>query len=199
MGSLKGGLLMTHQKNILILKGSPRQNGNSAILADVAAAGAGAAGALVESFFLQGMHIEPCSACEVCHEVTEGECNIEDDMQTLYPHIRRADAILIASPVYWFTMSAQIKLVIDRWYALETSRGNALKGKKFGIILTYGDTSLETSGGINAVHTFEHMFRYIGCEIVGIVHGSANRAGEISRQPALLEQAKNLGHKLAEA
>lgn len=190
---------MTHQKRIVILKGSPRQNGNSAVLADVAAAGAGAAGALVESFYLHGLHIEPCSACEVCHEVNEGECDIQDDMQTIYPSIRRADAILLASPVYWFTMSAQLKLAIDRWYALETSKGNALKGKKIGIILTYGDTNLETSGGANALHAFEDMFRYVGCEIVGVVHGSANRAGEISKQPALLEQAKDLGRKLAEA
>lgn len=187
------------QKNILILKGSPRQNGNSALLADLAAAGGAASGALVESFFLHGMHIEACSACEVCHEVTEGECDIQDDMQTLYPKIRIADSILIATPVYWFTMTAQIKLVIDRLYALETAHGNALKGKKIGIILTYGDTSLETSGGNNALHTFQDMFRYVGCEIVGVVHGTASRAGEIASQKDLLDQAEKLGRQLAGA
>ncbi len=54
----------------------------------------------------------------------------------LYPKLREADAIVIASPIYWFTMNAQTKLFIDRWYALESPQGNALKGKQFGILLT---------------------------------------------------------------
>jgi multimeric flavodoxin WrbA len=182
-------------KQVLILKGSPRLNGNSAILAEQTADGARQAGALVDVFYLEGMNISPCTACEACH-TGEPECIIEDDMRSLYPKLRLADAIIIASPVYWFTMSAQTKLVIDRWYALEQKGGNALKGKKIGIILTYGDTNLETSGGVHAVGSFESMFAYIGCKIEGIVHGSASDVGDVLKKPDLLRQAFDLGLRL---
>ena len=103
-------------------------------------------------------------------------------MQEIYPKLLDADAIVIASPIYYFTFSAQVKLCIDRWYALESSNGNALGGKKIGLLLSYGDSDLHTSGGINAIHTFESIFRYINCEIVGVVHGSAHKLGEMEQQ-----------------
>jgi multimeric flavodoxin WrbA len=182
--------------NIVVLKGSPRVNGNSATLADQVAAGAIESGAEVESFVLHNMHIEPCDHCNNCQE-TDGVCVIKDDMQILYPKLRRADSIIIASPIYWFTISAQMKLCIDRWYAFETSQGSQLRGKKFGIVLTYGDTDLYTSGGINAIHTFESMFRYIRAEIVGIVHGTALDVGDAEKQPDLMEKAFRLGQRIA--
>ena len=77
---------------VVIVKGSPRRSGNSAILADQVAAGAEAAGATVESFYLHGMDIQPCDACDSCQGVADIDCVIEDDMQTLYPKLRAADA-----------------------------------------------------------------------------------------------------------
>jgi multimeric flavodoxin WrbA len=183
-------------KHILILKGSPREKGNSSILADQVAAGARAAGAEVESFYLHSMDIRPCDACDACRETGEG-CIIEDDMQVLYPKLCSADAIVIASPVYWFTMSAQIKLCIDRWYALEGPRGSALAGKAIGIVLTYGDADPFASGAVNAIRAFQDMFRYIKANIVGIVYGTASNAGDIQNQPSLLERAYKLGQELA--
>ncbi len=114
---------------ILILKGSPREKGNSSTLAEQAAAGARQAGAEVECFDLHKLDIHPCDACDICQGVSEGDCAIQDDMQMLYPKLRQAHAILIASPVYWFTLSAQTKLFIDRWYALQGSQGNELAHK----------------------------------------------------------------------
>jgi multimeric flavodoxin WrbA len=180
----------------LVLKCSPPEKGNSAVLADQVGAGATAAGAEVESFVLQSMKIEPCSACKACHENPGNNCNIEDDMQILYPKLRLADTIVVATPIYWFTMSAQTQLCIDRWYALETRQGNLLRSKQFGILLTYGDTDLYTSGGINAIHTFESMFRYMKAEMVGIVHGSAMEVGDAEKQPALMDKAYQLGRRL---
>jgi multimeric flavodoxin WrbA len=182
-------------KKILILKGSPREKGNSAVLASQVAAGARESGAEVESFTLHNMDIRPCDACDSCQE-TGGVCVIGDDMQELYPRLRQADGILLASPIYWFTFSAQLKLCIDRWYAFEGSEEHDLTGKKFGIVLAYGDSDLYTSGGINAIHTFESMLRYIRAEIVGIVHGTANDIGDVEKQPELMEQAYRLGQKI---
>jgi len=183
-------------RTIVILKGSPRENGNSAILADQAAAGARQAGASVETYSLHNMDIRPCDNCDVCRE-TDGVCIIKDDMQILYPRLLAADGILIATPIYWFSVSAQTKLFIDRWYALGTSGGNQLAGKRFGILLTYEDHDPLASGAMNAVNMFKEIFSYIKAELVGVVHGSAWKAGEIRNLPQVLEQAYELGKRMA--
>ncbi len=183
-------------KQILILKSSPRKRANSSILADQVAAGARAAGAAVESFDLHSLTIHPCDACDFCQGATEAGCVINDDMQMLYPKLRAADGIVVASPIYWFTLSAQAKLCIDRWYALEGTGGSALAGKQFGLVLTYGDTDPYTSGAINAIRTFQDMCRYMRAEVAGIVYGMASDAGEIQGQPKLLERAYQLGQRL---
>ncbi len=183
-------------KSVLILKGSPRINGNRAVLADQIFAGAKKAGAEVESVYLSGLEINPCDACDACQE-GDGGCIVEDDMQSLYPKLSQADAIVIASPIYYFTISAQTKLCIDRWYALETESGNALRGKQLAIVLVYGDTDLYTSGGINAIHTFESISRYIGLEIAGMVYGTAEQIGDAEKQPELMAKAFKLGETLA--
>jgi multimeric flavodoxin WrbA len=183
-------------KQILILKASPRERGNSATLADRLATGASKAGAQVESIYLHGLDIRACDACDLCQEPGSG-CVIEDDMQPLYPKLAEADAIVLASPIYWFTFSAQLKLCMDRWYAFQGNRYQEIKNKPFGIILTYGDTDLYSSGGINAIHTFESIARFLHGELAGIVHASLDEAGEAARQPTLLEQAYQLGRQLA--
>jgi multimeric flavodoxin WrbA len=181
---------------VLILKGSPRIKGNSALLAERVAAGAREAGAEVESFDLHGMNLRPCDGCDACQGSVDAGCVIEDDMQLLYPKIREARSIVLASPVYWFTMSAQLKLCIDRWYAFVGPEGTVLKGKQFGLVLTYGDTDPYSSGAVNAIRTFQDMCRFLRAPILGVVYGSAMGAGEIESQPALLEEAYRLGQRL---
>ncbi len=184
-------------KYILILKGSPREKGNSSTLADQVAAGASQAGAEVETVSLQKLNIQPCTGCDACQRAGGGgHCNIDDDMEALYPKLVRADAIIVSSPVYWFALSAQTKLCIDRWYALESPKGSALAGTQFGLVLTFGDSDLYTSGGINAVRTFEDICRYLRGTIAGLVYGSASNIGDVKAQPALLEKAYQLGQKV---
>jgi len=195
--SIKINLEAPMGKHVLVFKGSPRENGNSSTLAEQAAGGAKAAGAEVECFSLHLMNIKPCDACDICQET--GVCVLRDDMQTLYPKLEAAEAIVIATPIYWFTVTAQTKLFIDRWYALESKQGNALKGKQFGILLTYGDSDPYSSGAINAIRTFQDMLRYIGGNLTGIVYGTAMDVGDVQKQPTLMERAFKLGEKLASA
>ena len=185
-------------KKILCVMGSPRKEGNSATLAKQVAAGAEATGAEVESFYLHGMNIQPCTACDECREETTKDCVIDDDMQTLYPKLRRADALVIASPIYWFTVSAQTKLFMDRWYALGSPEEEyaALAGKRIGIILTYGDLDPFVSGAVNALRTFQDAFDYVGAKIVAMIYGSASEAGEIQRNRDLMDKAYELGKQL---
>jgi multimeric flavodoxin WrbA len=182
---------------VLILKGSPREKGNSAALADRLAAGAEDAGLEVERINLASLDIRACDGCDLCKE--RGEyCVIEDDMQALYPKLIEAGALVLASPIYWFTYSAQLKLCIDRWYGLWNNRKGFLRGKPVGIILTYGDDDLYLSGGINAIHTFESMFRFLGAPILGMVYGTATDPGDVLKNPELMQAAYDLGRKLAE-
>jgi multimeric flavodoxin WrbA len=179
---------------ILILKGSPREKGNSSVLADQVAAGAKKAGAEVESISLHGLDLRPCDGCDFCKET--GACVLKDDMQPLYAKLLSADALVLASPIYWFTYSAQLKTCIDRWYALWNFKPEAFKDKPVGILLTYGDSDLYTSGAINAIHTFETMFRFLQADIVGWVYGSLSDVGDAEKHPELMQQAYQLGEKL---
>jgi multimeric flavodoxin WrbA len=181
--------------NLLILNGSPHKSGNVAALAEQARTAAESKGWNTESEYLNGMNIRPCQACNRCR--TTGKCGIDDDMQVLYPKLLGADSILLASPVYFHMYSAQLKTCVDRWYAFFSSSHEALSGKKVGVILTYGNTDLYNSGGINAVHAIESMCRFLGMTVVGCVHGTAAAPGDASQRPGLMRQAASLGRRLA--
>lgn len=183
-------------RKIVILKGSPRKNGNTAALADRLAEGAEAAGAQVDNFYLHGMDISPCDACDACRTETYTGCIIEDDMQMIYPKLLEADALVIASPVYYFTMSAQTKLFMDRCYALTEGDESLLKGKEVGILMAYEDADPFVSGAVNALRAFQDAYRYIGAEIVGMVYAQAYEAGEILDDEDVMERAFALGQRL---
>jgi multimeric flavodoxin WrbA len=192
-----GGRKKMARKRVMIVIGSPRKKGNSSILAQRVAAGAKAGGATVETFTLQDLNIKPCTACDACRKKADIDCVLDDDMTKLYPKLRSADAIVIASPIYWFTVSAQTKLFMDRWYALGGDEGYELAGKRFGIVLTYADADPFVSGAVNALRTFQDAFRFVGAEMVGMVYGSAWKAGEILRNRQVMKEAYELGKKLA--
>jgi len=181
---------------VLSILGSPRRNGNSATLAENVGLGAQSAGAEVETCFIHGMNIKPCDGCGACHKKASTECVIDDDMQQIYPKLRQADALVIASPIYWFTVSAQTKLFIDRCYSLWNSSGYALKGKRIGIVLTYEDADPFVSGAVNAIRTFQDIFAYIDANIVGMVYGRAAEPGEIAADNELIDKAFQLGKRL---
>lgn len=185
-------------RKVMIAVGSPRKRGNSSTLAAQVASGAKAGGAQVETFFLHGMNIKPCTACGGCRKKVHVDCVIKDDMQLLYPKLRSADVIVIASPIYWFTFSAQTKLFMDRWYAMGGDEGYPFKGKRFGIVLTYGGEDPFSSGAVNALRTFQDALGYTGAEIAGMVYGSADKAGDIKKNKALLKEAYQLGKELAD-
>ncbi len=186
----------SERKKVLILLGSPRKKGNSAILAQEIAKGAQAEGAEVESLYIHGMDIKPCQACWVCQKPDSEGCAIKDDMQTVFPKLIEADSWVIATPVHWFNMSAQTKLWMDRCFALAKYGENPFR-KRIGIAIAYGDVDPYASGGINAIRCFQDAFRYVGAKIEGIVYGSALDSGEIAQNEAVLKAAKELGHKLA--
>ncbi|HXZ94530.1 MAG TPA: flavodoxin family protein [Dehalococcoidia bacterium] len=186
----------TKTKQVLVILGSPRKKGNSFTLAAQIARGAKSAGAEVETVFLQGLKISPCKGCDTCQKPDSEGCATKDDMQKIYPKLIGADAWVIASPVYWFNMSAQTKTFMDRCYALTAYAQNPFVGKRIAIAMSYGDADPFRSGCVNALRAFQDAFRYAGAKIAGMVYGSAMVAGEIANNKALMREAEELGKRL---
>jgi len=183
-------------KKVLVILGSPRRKGNSAALAARISRGAESAGAELETLFLNELDISPCEGCDTCKKSDSTGCAIDDDMQDIYPKLIRSDAWVIASPVYWFTMSAQTKVFMDRCYGLTAYSENPFAGKRIAIAMSYGDADAVRSGCVNAIRTFQDAYRYTGSKLVGMVYGSAVAAGEVESNQALMREAEELGKRL---
>jgi multimeric flavodoxin WrbA len=192
---------MQNEKRVVVLLGSPRKKGNSAALAKQIIHGAESRGAMVETVYLNGLNIKPCQGCYSCRKPNSRGCVVDDDMQTVYPKVQTADRWVIASPVYWFSMSAQTKLFMDRCFAMfkETTQENYLLNKRIAIAMSYGDTDVFNSGCVNALRSFQDAYRYAGAKIIGMVYGSAEEPGEITSNTSLMKQAQELGKKLMQS
>ena len=184
------------KKKVLVVLGSPRKNGGSASLARAIAAGARAEGASVETVFLQGLDLAFCKACEKCHAKGATGCSIDDGMTALYPKLREADAFVLASPVYFFTMSAQMKTFVDRTYAVydPDTADSPFRGKPFALAFAYGADDPLDAGCVNALRPFQDgLERYLQGRLVGLVYGTTDAC---RTNEALLAKARDLGARL---
>jgi len=188
-----------NQQHVVALLGSPRKKGNSTVLAKQIIHGVESVGAKVETVYLNGLDIKPCQGCYACKKKNSTGCAVDDDMQSLYPKLIESDAWIIASPVYWFSMSAQTKIFMDRCFAIwnEDPEINPLYNKRIAIAMSYGDSDPFNSGCVNALRSFQDAYRYAGSKIVGMVYGSADEPGEIASNAELMTQAEKIGKKLA--
>ena len=99
-------------KNVLIISSTPRNGGNSDVLCDEFAGGARESGSTVEKIRLKDLNLHFCTGCGVCSSTHK--CVLKDDMEALLAKLVAADVIVIASPVYFYTVCAQLKVMIDR-------------------------------------------------------------------------------------
>ncbi len=188
--------------NVLLVLGSPRRNSNSTILAEHIAAGAKAAGANIKSVTLQSYKISPCIACEGCHKAKSKGCVIKDGMQEIYPLVQKADAFVFASPIYWFGYSGQLKLFIDRCYALfnPASCRSSFTGKPYALAFTFGAADPFEAGAVNAIRTFQDGFNsFLKAHPAGLVYASAMEAGEVKANKDALAKAHEIGSNLMKA
>jgi multimeric flavodoxin WrbA len=159
-------------------------------------AGIAEAGGRVETIDLAGLDIKPCRACESCHR-GGGGCVQKDGMQTIYPKLIAADILVLASPIYWFNLSAQIKIFLDRCFAVAAGENGAFAKKTIAAALVYGNPEPFVSGAINAIRCLQDTCAYTGAVWGGCVHASAGGREAVAGQPALLDQARDLGRRLA--
>ena len=115
-------------KKIVILNGSPRKIGNTSALVKAFTQGAESVGHTVTEFFLDSMNIHSCKGCFGGHSGRDSPCVQRDDMDKIYPAVRECDVIVLASPLYYWNMSGQIRNAVDRLFALEEGDGNLLRG-----------------------------------------------------------------------
>ncbi len=125
-------------KKVLILSGSPRRNGNSDILCNEFMRGAVDAGNEVEKIRVAEKKIGYCIACYACRNT--GVCAIKDDMAEVMQKMIDADVLVLASPVYFYSIDAQLKALIDR----TVCRWTEVKGKEFYYIMTAADSEMES-------------------------------------------------------
>ena len=147
--------------NILILQGSPRANGNTAWMAEECRKAAEAAGHTVTLVDVGHKKVAGCMACEYCHGKGNGACVQKDDMQEIYPLLAEAEALVLASPIYYFGMSTQIEAPIQRVYNV----GKPAKVKKMALLLSSYSPGVYDS----AVAQYKGMAAYWDVEDTGIV------------------------------
>lgn len=173
-------------KKVLVISGSPRKGANSETLCDRFAAGARDAGHEVEKFSLAGKQIAPCRACYACKS---SFCPQQDGATLMIEKMLEADVIVLGTPVYFYTMCAQLKALIDRSVMVYPRIVN----KAFYYIMTMADTETELfKGTIEALRGF--VLCCEGSEEKGMlcVPGVYERS-EINNHPEALQQAYDLG------
>ncbi len=174
-------------KKIVVIAASPRKGGNSELLCDQFICGATEAGHQTEKICLQDRHINYCTACDAC-QGNGGKCVQKDDMAEILDKMISADVIVMATPVYFYTMNAQMKTVIDRTYA----RYTAVSNKEMYFIMTAAvgnknllERTLESFRGFTACLT--------GAKEKGAIYGTgAWNKGDIKKSPTLA-QAYEMG------
>ena len=174
---------------ILVITGSPRKNGNSNTLADNFIKGAQEAGHSVVKFDSAFKNVHPCIACNKCG--MKGQCVFKDDFEFVKENIIDADAVVFVSPMYYFGISAQIKAVIDRFYAIN---GQIHVSKKAALIMTYADTSTKEAQPI--INHYETLLNYLGWSDAGkVIASGVWTAGDINHTQ-YPKQAYELGKKI---
>lgn len=165
-------------KNVLILSGSPRKGGNSDILCDEFAKGALESGHNVEKIRVAEQNIGYCRACYACKG--SGVCVIKDDMTDLLQKMIDSDVIVLASPVYFYSIDAQLKAVIDRTVA----RWTEIRDKEFYYIVTAADSELESAE--TTLACFRGFAECVeGAQEIGVIYGmGAYEKGEVKATPA---------------
>ena len=177
-------------KKIVVLSGSPRKEGNTEKLAAAFIEGAKEAGKNVVVFRTADMKISGCRGCEHCFK-EKGVCVQKDDMQAVLEALKTADTLVLVSPVYYFDMTAQLKLAIDRTYALVSVE---VPIKKAALLMTCGDNTEKAAEG--AVVAYKNILAYSKWENAGVIIATGlHKPGEIEGRPEL-DKAKALGREI---
>lgn len=178
---------------VLAIFGSPRTNGNSALLTEafLDEYQKREPEARIVSKKLQGMRIQACTGCGMCKRIGNG-CVLKDDMNILYPLVRGADILIYATPVYWWGISGQLKIFMDRLHALDHA---VFAGKRLVVITTGSD---ETTGIQYQLiqRQFQEICEYLSMGFVGYLPISADDEHPAATNLQALQAARSLAQSV---
>ena len=185
---------------MLGIAGSPRRSGNTDLLLAEVMRGAVSRGAEVKTIILNDLRIAPCQHCDACLEA--GKCKIDDDMQMVYRELEDADRIVLASPIQFMGITAQMKAMIDRCQAL-WARKYVLKlpplgdrRERKGLFISVGGRKIANLFE-PALATVKAFFRILDVTYTGeLLFSSIDGKGAIAKHPDALRQAFLAGQKL---
>lgn len=188
---------------MLGLFGSPRRGGNTDLLLEEMLKGTQSKGAEIERIFLSDWDISGCRECRSC-EAT-GNCVVQDQMQELYPKLSEADYIILASPIFFYGVTAQAKRMIDRCQALWARKyvlrkspvGKKGRVKRKGWFLSVGG-SRGAKVFEGAILTVRYFFDALNVEYAGeLTFRRIDAQGAIKKHPSALKEAFEAGQRLA--
>lgn len=178
------------EKKIVILNGSPRKKGNTSALIKAFTDGAESAGNRVTEFFLAEMDIHCCKGCFGGHSKRACPCVQQDDMRQIYPAVKDCDVVVLASPLYYWSISGPLKTAVDRLFALEEGDGNLLRGNEKSSALLM---AAEGHGFDDALLYYDHLLEHLRWKNLGhVLSGGNMNIGDIDGK-AELQQAYDLG------
>lgn len=179
-------------KNIIILNGSPRRMGNTAALIAEFTKGAKENGNFVIEFFLQDMNIHACRGCFGGGKNPDSPCIQKDDMDEIYPVYKEADIIVLATPLYYWTISGQLKCAFDRLFAVAECDPNYRNPKKSSILLM----AAEGFGFEESEYWYSRLEKHLGWKSLGkVLCGGVMGIGDIQSKKEL-KDAYELGKSI---
>lgn len=179
-------------KNILVINASPRANGNTEALADAMITGAERAGHSVQKANIRTMNIKPCIGCYQCAAGKGDPCVQKDDMKEIYTRLEQADVVVFASPLYWWQVTAQMKTVIDRIFAVAAANQMQIPKKDVALIIAAEDAREENFAQIIPYYQ-TCLSKNLGWTDRGmILAGGVNMPGDVENTP-YIKQAEELG------
>jgi multimeric flavodoxin WrbA len=182
---------------VLGIMGSPRIRGNTDLLLDEALKGAESRGAEVEKIMAGNLKIAPCREIYAC--LKDGNCPLHDDMDNIYPKLLNTDAVIVATPIFFYTVSAQLMALISRCQALWSRRyvlNMDIPAKKGAFIAVGATKGAKLFDGPKL--TIRYFFKAINAEYTDelLIRG-IDKKGEIKEHPTALVDAYELGKRLA--
>jgi len=190
-------------KKIIAIYGSPRRKGNTALLLDQAVQGAEEAGAAVERILLWDLEISPCLEIYGCRET--GRCSLQDDFQKVYDQLQQCQGVMLASPIFFYSVSAQTKILMDRCQSLWVKKywidrvPFGLKNySRRGLFISVGATSGKKLFD-GALQTVKYFFDVLDMELrQALLYRGLDFEGDVLKHPEYLEEAFNQGKAFAQ-
>ena len=170
-------------KNIVILNGSPRKKGNTSALTRAFREGAERAGHTVVEFHLSDLSIHGCRGCFGGHSGNESPCVQRDGMDQIYPAVKTCDVIVLATPLYYWNMSGQLRTTVDRLFALEEGGENLLRGHGRASALLM---AAEGHDFDDAARYYDHLMVHLQWENLGkVLCGGVMSIGDFEGRPEI--------------